>query len=46
MIAKGGDLGKAMAELYAKEIGYNKGKGGTMHIAAPAIANSKRLIAL
>lgn len=35
LIAKGGDLGKAMAELYAKETGYNKGRGGSMHIAAP-----------
>lgn len=35
LIAKGGDLGKAMAELYGKETGYNKGRGGSMHIAAP-----------
>jgi acetoin:2,6-dichlorophenolindophenol oxidoreductase subunit alpha len=35
LIAKGGDLGKAMAELYARETGYNKGRGGSMHIAAP-----------
>ena len=26
-----------MAELYAKETGYNKGKGGSMHIAHPAL---------
>ncbi len=33
MIAKGGDMGRMMAELYGKEAGYNKGKGGSMHIA-------------
>jgi acetoin:2,6-dichlorophenolindophenol oxidoreductase subunit alpha len=37
LIAKGGDLGKAMAELYARETGYNKGRGGSMHIAAPEL---------
>lgn len=37
LIAKGGDLKKAMAELYAKETGYCKGKGGSMHIAAPEL---------
>jgi acetoin:2,6-dichlorophenolindophenol oxidoreductase subunit alpha len=37
LIAKGGDPGKAMAELYAKETGYNKGRGGSMHIAAPSL---------
>ena len=36
-IAKGGRLDKMMAELYAKSTGYNKGKGGSMHIAAPEI---------
>ena len=36
-IAKGGRLDKMMAELYAKETGYNKGKGGSMHIASPEI---------
>lgn len=33
MIAKGGDINKMMAELYAKESGYCKGRGGSMHIA-------------
>lgn len=33
VIAKGGDLRKCMAELYAKETGYCRGKGGSMHIA-------------
>lgn len=32
-IAKGADLGKAMAELMGKATGYCKGKGGSMHIA-------------
>jgi acetoin:2,6-dichlorophenolindophenol oxidoreductase subunit alpha len=35
IIAKGGDLSRMMAELYGKATGYNKGKGGSMHIAAP-----------
>jgi len=33
MIAKGGDLKKMMAELFGKNTGYCKGKGGSMHIA-------------
>ena len=33
LIAKGGDVKKMMAELYAKVTGYCKGKGGSMHIA-------------
>jgi pyruvate dehydrogenase E1 component alpha subunit len=33
IIAKGGDLKYMMAELYGKESGYCKGKGGSMHIA-------------
>lgn len=37
LIAKGGDLGKAMAELFARETGYCKAKGGSMHIAAPEL---------
>jgi pyruvate dehydrogenase E1 component alpha subunit len=32
-IAKGADLKRMMAELYGKEAGYCKGKGGSMHIA-------------
>lgn len=32
-IAKGADLGKAMAELMGKETGYCKGRSGSMHIA-------------
>lgn len=33
IIAKGGDLKYMMAELYGKDTGYCKGKGGSMHIA-------------
>jgi len=37
IIAKGGELKYMMAELYGKSTGYNKGKGGSMHIAAPQL---------
>ena len=33
LIAKGGDVKNMMAELFAKETGYCKGKGGSMHIS-------------
>ena len=33
VIAKGGKTDLMMAELYGKKTGYNKGKGGSMHIA-------------
>jgi acetoin:2,6-dichlorophenolindophenol oxidoreductase subunit alpha len=33
IVAKGGDLGRCMAELYGRSDGYCKGKGGSMHIA-------------
>jgi len=33
MIAKGADLKKMVAELFGKQTGYCKGKGGSMHIA-------------
>jgi TPP-dependent pyruvate/acetoin dehydrogenase alpha subunit len=32
-IAKGGDVRRAMAELFGKATGYCKGKGGSMHLA-------------
>jgi TPP-dependent pyruvate/acetoin dehydrogenase alpha subunit len=32
-IAKGADLNRMMAELYGRETGYCRGKGGSMHIA-------------
>lgn len=37
IIAKGGEVKRMMAELYGKATGYNKGKGGSMHIAAPEL---------
>jgi len=32
-IAKGADLNRMVAELYGRQTGYSKGKGGSMHIA-------------
>jgi pyruvate dehydrogenase E1 component alpha subunit len=37
IIAKGGDVKRMMAELFAKATGYNKGKGGSLHIADPSL---------
>jgi pyruvate dehydrogenase E1 component alpha subunit len=37
VIAKGGDVRRMMAEIYGKETGYCKGKGGSMHIADMSI---------
>lgn len=34
LIAKGGDPERMFAELFAKSTGYNRGRGGSMHIAA------------
>ena len=36
-IAKGGDVSRMMAELMGKRTGYNKGKGGSMHLASTEI---------
>jgi TPP-dependent pyruvate/acetoin dehydrogenase alpha subunit len=33
LLAKGGKTDRAMAEVLGKEAGYNRGRGGTMHIA-------------
>ena len=33
-IAKGGDVRRMMAELFGRETGYCRGRGGSMHIAA------------
>ena len=33
ILAKGGDIGKMFAELFGKSTGYNRGRGGSMHIA-------------
>lgn len=38
-IAKGADLEKMMAELLAKETGYCRGRGGSMHIADTTTGN-------
>ena len=37
LLAKGADMKRAMAELFARETGYNKARGGSMHIAAPEV---------
>lgn len=34
-LAKGGDLGQMVAELYGKATGCTKGKGGSMHLIYP-----------
>jgi pyruvate dehydrogenase E1 component alpha subunit len=34
-LAKGGDLRELVAEVYCKETGCSKGRGGSMHILAP-----------
>lgn len=36
-VAKGGDLKTMMAEMYGKVTGCTKGKGGSMHLAAPEV---------
>jgi pyruvate dehydrogenase E1 component alpha subunit len=36
-IAKGADLKRMMAELYGRQTGYCKGKGGSMHIADASV---------
>ncbi|MCI9889797.1 thiamine pyrophosphate-dependent dehydrogenase E1 component subunit alpha [Micrococcales bacterium 31B] len=38
-VARGADLTRMMAELLAKETGYCKGRGGSMHIADVATGN-------
>ncbi len=37
IISKGGDIKFMFAELMGRSNGYNKGKGGSMHIAEPAV---------
>lgn len=39
LLAKGGQLDRAMAELFGRATGYNKGKGGSMHIAEPDLGH-------
>ena len=36
-LARNADMKKLMAELFVKETGYNKGRGGSVHMAAPDI---------
>lgn len=36
-IAKGGNLKAAMAEIFGKEAGCSKGRGGSMHLVAPEV---------
>lgn len=36
-LAKGGDLRGLMAELFARETGCSRGRGGSMHLAAPEV---------
>ncbi len=36
-IAKGGDLKKMFAELYGKDTGCARGRGGSMHLVAPEV---------
>jgi len=36
-LAKGGDLKEMVAELYGKETGCARGKGGSMHLVAPEV---------
>jgi TPP-dependent pyruvate/acetoin dehydrogenase alpha subunit len=36
-IAKGGDIKALMAELYCRATGCSKGRGGSMHLASPAV---------
>lgn len=37
LIAKGADPKQIMAEIFGRRTGYNKGKSGTLHIAAPEV---------
>lgn len=39
LIARGGDLGRMMAELMGRETGYCKGRGGSMHITDVALGH-------
>jgi TPP-dependent pyruvate/acetoin dehydrogenase alpha subunit len=34
-LAKGGDMKELIAEIYAKETGCSRGRGGSMHVIAP-----------
>lgn len=36
-LAKGGDLKQMMAEIFGKEAGCSRGRGGSMHVVAPHV---------
>jgi TPP-dependent pyruvate/acetoin dehydrogenase alpha subunit len=36
-LAKGGDMGQMVAEMYGKATGCARGKGGSMHLVAPEV---------
>jgi TPP-dependent pyruvate/acetoin dehydrogenase alpha subunit len=36
-LAKGGDIKRLMAELYGRNTGCSRGKGGSMHVVDPAV---------
>lgn len=36
-LAKGGDLNEMIAEIYCKETGCSKGRGGSMHLIDPSV---------
>ncbi len=46
-IAKGGDMKALMAELYGKETGCSRGRGGSMHLSSPqqGFAGSSAIVA-
>jgi pyruvate dehydrogenase E1 component alpha subunit len=37
LLAKGAEPDRIMAEIFGRRTGYNKGKSGTLHIAAPEV---------
>ena len=37
LIARGGDPGRVLAEIIGRVDGYNRGRGGTFHVAAPEL---------
>jgi len=37
VISRGGEPGQVLAEIIGKSTGYNKGRGGTFHVAAPQL---------
>lgn len=37
LLARGADPGRLLAEILGKATGYNRGKGGTLHVAVPEL---------